>query len=246
MTVTKIAKHPRRIMRQKVRDVRVAVTDRSPSWVRALFAPATHYADMLLVDHGIFRLFYQNRHRLADGVWRSAQPAPHQVRAIAGLGVRPSSISGAHGTAAAIGSSGRRASRRGPSRELPGALARRAEQGRGLRRPRSVRARPISHAHALQVGRGSRRADEHAVPDCEGKSSRRYCTRAARPEVRAHSPGGYRHSRLLLRALSRGQRKAPIEFFDWVERSYDPEDLKRSFAAKGWANMVVNRILRRE
>jgi hypothetical protein len=38
----------------------------------------------------------------------------------------------------------------------------------------------------------------------------------------------------------------PIAFFDWVETVYDPEELKRSFQAKGWANRVVNGILRRE
>ena len=40
--------------------------------------------------------------------------------------------------------------------------------------------------------------------------------------------------------------RSPIEFFDWVERVYDPDEVKRSFAAKGWANILVNRVLRRE
>ena len=51
MTVTKIIKYPRRIMRQKVRGVRVAITDGAPAWMRTLFAPTTHYADMLLVAY---------------------------------------------------------------------------------------------------------------------------------------------------------------------------------------------------
>ena len=40
--------------------------------------------------------------------------------------------------------------------------------------------------------------------------------------------------------------KRPIEFFDWVEQVYDPDELRRSFAAKGWGNVVVNWVLRRE
>lgn len=43
---------------------------------------------MLLVDHGIFRLLYLNRHRLGAKAWRSAQPAPHQIQGFAREGVR--------------------------------------------------------------------------------------------------------------------------------------------------------------
>lgn len=43
---------------------------------------------MLLVDHGVFRLLYLNRHRLGARAWRSAQPAPHQIRDFARQGGR--------------------------------------------------------------------------------------------------------------------------------------------------------------
>ena len=43
---------------------------------------------MLFVDHGIFRLVYPNSHRLSDKAWRSAQPAPHQIRRFAKAGIR--------------------------------------------------------------------------------------------------------------------------------------------------------------
>jgi hypothetical protein len=41
-------------------------------------------------------------------------------------------------------------------------------------------------------------------------------------------------------------RRQPTPFFEWVENVYDPDELKRSFHAKGWANRLVNDILRRE
>ena len=44
--------------------------------------------DMLFVDHGIVRLAYLNLHRVADGVWRSGQPTPGQLRAFARRGGR--------------------------------------------------------------------------------------------------------------------------------------------------------------
>ena len=37
-----------------------------------------------------------------------------------------------------------------------------------------------------------------------------------------------------------------MPFFDWVANVYDADELKRSFAAKGWANVITNKILRRE
>lgn len=43
------------------------------------------------------------------------------------------------------------------------------------------------------------------------------------------------------------QSKNPeIEFIDWVEHIYDPEVLDKQFQSSGWANIVVNKILRRE
>jgi protein tyrosine/serine phosphatase len=58
------------------------------AWVRGALGPAAAYLDMLFVDHGVLRLIYLNRHRLGQRAWRSAQPAPHQIRALASQGIR--------------------------------------------------------------------------------------------------------------------------------------------------------------
>jgi protein tyrosine phosphatase (PTP) superfamily phosphohydrolase (DUF442 family) len=247
VTVTKIAKHPRRIVRQKVRDVRVAITDRSPFWVRALFAPATHYADMLLVDHGIFRLFYQNRHRLADGVWRSAQPAPHQVHAIADLGVKT-----------IINLRGER---------YCGSywLERQACQRAGIHLENyQVRSRAApSKAEVFGARDLFERVQYPMLMHCKSGADRAglmstlfLIAKEKVPVATARAQLGLKYGHIrqadtgildyFFERYLEDNAKAPIEFFDWVERSYDPEDLKRSFAAKGWANMLVNRILRRE
>ena len=65
-----------------------AIAGRSPPWVRRTFGPLVDYADMLFVDHGIFRLVYLNRHRIAKQAWRSAQPAPRDIAAMARKGIR--------------------------------------------------------------------------------------------------------------------------------------------------------------
>ena len=46
------------------------------------------WVSMLFADHGLLRLAHLNRHRIADGVWRAGQPAPHQIRAFASAGGR--------------------------------------------------------------------------------------------------------------------------------------------------------------
>ncbi len=47
------------------------------------------WANMLLIDHGVFRLAYLNRHRVGDGrIWRSAQPGPHQLARFRAEGIR--------------------------------------------------------------------------------------------------------------------------------------------------------------
>jgi protein tyrosine/serine phosphatase len=39
---------------------------------------------------------------------------------------------------------------------------------------------------------------------------------------------------------------APMSFFDWVDTVYDPDELKRTFRSKGWANRLVDSVLQRE
>ena len=37
-----------------------------------------------------------------------------------------------------------------------------------------------------------------------------------------------------------------MAFFDWVDNIYDPDTLQAEFMAEGWANRLVDDILRRE
>ena len=65
-----------------------ALVDSTPIWAREPLAPFAAFADMLVRDHGIFRVFYLNQHRASDKVWRPAQPAPYQIAALCRLGLR--------------------------------------------------------------------------------------------------------------------------------------------------------------
>jgi protein tyrosine phosphatase (PTP) superfamily phosphohydrolase (DUF442 family) len=70
------------------RSMRRSITERSPQWLRSSLDPVLDYVDLVFVDHGIFRMIYPNRHRLAAQVWRSAQPSPADIRALARRGVK--------------------------------------------------------------------------------------------------------------------------------------------------------------
>ena len=243
----KIAKHQRRQMRQRLRGWRVAVADRCPAWMRRSLGPAVHYGDMLLVDHGIFRLFYLNRHPLGRQAWRSAQPAPHQIKAAAGLGVRTI------------------VNLRGP-RHCGGYWLEQSACARlGLKlEDYQVRSRAAPSKDEILGARDLFRRIEHPIlMHCKSGADRAGLMSALYMIVHENVPVTVAKEQLALkfghirqsdtgildyffeRYLADNALK-PMPFFDWVEKVYDPDELKRTFAAKGWANLITNRLLRRE
>ncbi len=46
------------------------------------------WANMLLADHGVFRVVYLNLHRVTPAFWRAAQPTPGQIASLAKQGLR--------------------------------------------------------------------------------------------------------------------------------------------------------------
>lgn len=56
-------------------------------WRRRL-GPAGDWLDMMLVDHGIIRAVYGNRHWVSAKMMRSAQPSPADIKALAAKGLK--------------------------------------------------------------------------------------------------------------------------------------------------------------
>lgn len=46
------------------------------------------WLELMLVDHGVLRLFYANRHRVTTRLWRSAQPTPGDLKRFKARGVK--------------------------------------------------------------------------------------------------------------------------------------------------------------
>lgn len=84
----KLAGQQRRRLRKAARAWQAQTAATLPRWLVNRFGPAVHHLDLWLIDYGVVREVYCNVHQVAEGIWRSAQPAPRHLRAAAGRGVR--------------------------------------------------------------------------------------------------------------------------------------------------------------
>lgn len=245
--MAKFAKKQRRILQHGMRSVRESIGENSPVWARRLFGSAVNYADMLLVDHGVFRLIYQNRHKLANGVWRSAQPAPHQVGHLARLGIRTI------------------VNLRGERYCGSYWLERRACARNGIHLENfQVRSRAAPSKHEIFGARELfQRIEYPMLMHCKSGADRVGLMSTLYLIVRENVPVEIARRQLSLKyghirqadtgildyffeCYLEDNARAAIPFFDWVADVYDPAELRRGFAANGWANALVNGILRRE
>jgi protein tyrosine phosphatase (PTP) superfamily phosphohydrolase (DUF442 family) len=210
------------------------LSDRSPAWARKLLGSAACYIDMLFLDHGVFRLLYANQHRLGQRAWRSGQPAPHQIGALARQGLRTIvNLRGERfcGSYKLEKSTCERRgitlvnfkirSRTSPAREEIKAAAELFER--------------IEYPMLLHCKSGADRAGlmsvlyrylKEKVPLVEAKRelSLRY------GHWRHHGAGilDFFFERYL-----DDNRRRPMPFLVWVDEVYDPEELQRSFRGRG-------------
>ena len=215
-------------------------------------ARARAWATMLLADHGLFRLAYPNRHRVGArhpeaGLWRSAQPAPHDIAWARRNGVRTI------------------VSLRGGREHGSWQLQREACERHGLNLVEFVlRSREAPSRETIRAAKDF--FDGLAYPalvhcksgaDRAGLAAALYLilheNRSAAEAMRALSPR-YGHLRFaktgildafLARYAAEGEANG-LSLLDWAERVYDPEALTRAFRAGFWSNLLVDRIMRRE
>jgi len=242
-----LAKRTRRQFNRLIKGCRHTLVESSPDWARTAFGPAACYFDMLFVDHGIFRLLYLNRHRLGEEAWRSAQPAPHQIRAMARDGIRTIvNLRGEHHCGSYWLEED--ACRRYGIALVNYQVRSRAAPSRGeLRGARELFER-IEYPMLMHCKSGADRAGLMSVLYRHFREG--VPLEIAKKElswrfghIRQADTGvlDYFFERYLQDTAER-----PMPFLDWVENVYDPKELKRTFLAKGWANKLVNDILRRE
>lgn len=242
-----LLKQARRAVRHRTASLRQTLVEKSPDWVRARFGRTAAYLELMLADHGIFRIFYLNRHRISKGAWRAAQPSPKDIRRFAREGVRTI------------------VNLRGPRDCSSYALEQEACAKRGIELvDYQVRSRAAPTVAEIKGAQALFDKVEYPIlmhcksgADRAGLMSALYVHfREGRPieEAKQQLSLRYGHIRqaetgvldyFFERYLNDNARR-PMPFLEWVETVYDPDEVKRTFRAKGWANRLVNSILRRE
>jgi protein tyrosine/serine phosphatase len=205
------------------------------------------WVHMLLVDHGVFRLIYLNKHRVSGRLWRSAQPAPFQLVRLQREGVR---------TVINL-----RGGREHGSWQLQKDTCERL----GLKLEEFVvRSRGAPERETILGAREFfDRIEYPAVLHCKSGADRAgfvaalylivHEGRSVGEALRQLSPrfGHFRFSKtgvldaFFERYLAEGETKG-LGFLEWVETVYDAEALEREFKPSFWSDLLVDRVMRRE
>lgn len=226
---------------------RRALALRAPAWMRNSAGPTASWLDMLLVDHGVFRLFYLNKHKIDDDCWRSAQPAPFQLRQMAKRGIRT-----------VVNLRGER---------LCGGywLEQKACQRYGLKLVNfKMRSRAAPTPEEFRAAKALFEQLEYPIlMHCKSGADRaglmsvlyRFFKRGE-PLEQALEELSWKYGHFhqadtgvldyVFQLYLEHNTHTPMPFFQWVDTVYDPDQVKATFVAKGWANRIVNSILRRE
>jgi protein tyrosine phosphatase (PTP) superfamily phosphohydrolase (DUF442 family) len=233
----------------KVRLGANAFGQRLPEPVRRVLEAPVSYADMLLVDHGIFRLIYLNKHRLSPEAWRAAQPAPHDIRRLARQGVR--TIVNLRGerdcgayrleqkACAAVGIemvNFKLYSRAAPDKQTVAAAANLLNS--------------ITYPMAMHCKSGADRVGLMSVLYSH--------LRAGQPMEVAKQQLSWRFGHFseadtgILDAFFDAyiafnrKRKTPLPFLEWVDRYYDPKAVRASFKPSGLVTLLTDKLMGRE
>lgn len=203
--------------------------------------------DMLFADHGIVRTFFNTRHAVSDEMWRSSQPLPYQVRAAAKRGIKTL------------------VNLRGPSDTSFYRIEEEFAQKHHLTLVNfAVYSREAPPASTVLAAKAMFDTIEYpALMHCKsgadrvGLMSALYLIfRKNRPAVEAKKQLSLRFGHMkqaktgildfFLQTYIDFNAKTPMPFLEWVTTVYDRDALTRSFTGQRWANVLTDRILRRE
>ena len=205
------------------------------------------WADALLADHALFRAGWRNWGVVAPGqLYRSNHPLPwqlreaarrHRIRSVINLrGFRPESGADVLSRAEAV------------SLGLV-----------HLDAPFESRGAP-HRERVLRLAELYARAEEPVLIHCKSGADRTglaagiWLLLHGRPVAEALAQLSLRHGHVrqsrtgILDAFFAlyAAEGAGRPFLDWVREGYDPDALRRGFASRGWADALMDRVLRRE
>ena len=245
--MAKLAKPLKTWIRRHTNAGRRVLYERSPRWLARALGPTVTYLDLLVMDHGVFRLAYLNRHKLGEHAWRSAQPAPHDLAWFKRAGVRTivnlrgKRLCGSYWLEEAAC---RRLgltlvdfvvrSRAAPSlMELRGAK----ELFERLDYPVLMHCKSGSDRAGLMSVLYMHFVEGQPIEEAVGQLSWRY------GHIKQADTGVIDH---FFQSYIEANREQPIDFWTWVETVYRPSAVERSFKANQFATRIVGTVLRRE
>jgi protein tyrosine/serine phosphatase len=220
----------------------------SPPWMRSRFAPALCYAEMLFIDYGIFRTLYNNRHRVTKDAWRSAQPAPHHIAWAARRGIKTViNLRGEEQTYGTRWLEQQACARHGIALANVRLRSRAAPTRAEFQSIKDVLDK-VEFPILIHCKSGADRAGlmsvmirhlHDGVPICDAMNqlSLRY------GHIKSADTGVI--DAVFDRYLE-AEAQTGIDFWTWVHTVYDARAVSSTFKARGWANRLVNGILRRE
>jgi protein tyrosine phosphatase (PTP) superfamily phosphohydrolase (DUF442 family) len=236
-----------RVVQDGYRAMRRSITKNAPLWLGRSVDPFLDHFDLIFLDHGILRLVYPNRHRLSVAGWRSAQPAPHDIRVLTARGLR--TVVNLRGVRD-CGSYRleRQACQRHGVRLIDFAVGSREAPPARIFHEAKALFDSIEYPMLLHCKSGADRVGlmstlymilKEGMPVAEARrqlSLRFGHIRQADTGVLGTVFDSY---------LTHNSRE-PVSFLEWVDRHYDDKAIGRRFRANSWANLVVNKVMRRE
>ena len=202
--------------------------------------------ELMVKDHGVLRLRWHNLHQIDENMWRSNQPTPGRLQAARDAGIKTI------------------INLRGPRNDGGWRLEAEACDRLGLKLVDfTARSRAAPDKQMLHDTRELFASiTGPSLLHCKSGADRAGIMSALYVLIQQGRPAAEALQQLSFKYLHVKQAKTglldrfleayiPYEaegmaFFDWVDNIYDPEALQAEFMAEGWANRLVDDILRRE
>lgn len=204
------------------------------------------WAELMLKDHGFLRLFWHNRHQISDRMWRANQPAPSDVKKAAQLGVKTI------------------INLRGPRSDGGWRLEKEACDKHGITLVDfTIRSRDVPSVEMIKQAQAIfEEVEKPALMHCKSGADRAGIMSALYLLMQKNASVDEAMQMLSFKYLHVKQAKTGlldafienyhmaekrgVDFMTWVETEYDPQSIKSNFMSKGWANRLIDGILRRE
>lgn len=205
------------------------------------------HLESMFIDHAVFRLVYANHHAVTPVLFRSSQPSPLHIRRAAKAGIRTIvNLRGERDCASYTLEAEACAAAGIMLVDFP-VSSRDAPRKETLHSARAL-FDSMAYPALIHCKSGADRAGFMAALYLLVKQGRPVAEALKQLHWRY---GHFRQARTgvldhFFELYAAYSARTPIAFFDWVDRVYDPEETRRSFRSREWADTVVDRLLARE